>query len=136
MIRYMLDTSSCIDALRRPGGMTEQRLHQCEEGSVALSAITLAELMVGLHKSPLLKRNQGALAKFAVPFVILPFGRAAAVQYGRTRAALEQAGTPIGPLDTLIAAHALSVGAVLVTANEKEFCRVPRLTVENWTRKQ
>jgi tRNA(fMet)-specific endonuclease VapC len=71
--------------------------------------------------------------EFCAPLEILPFDSFAASVYGTTRAALEQAGTPIGPLDTLIAAHALALKAILVTNNQREFKRVPNLHVENWT---
>ncbi len=75
------------------------------------------------------------LLHFLAPLSILPFDEAASLSYGLVRAFLEKSGTPIGPLDTLIASHAAAVDAVLVTANEREFDRVPGLRVENWARR-
>ncbi|MCX5913255.1 MAG: VapC toxin family PIN domain ribonuclease, partial [Deltaproteobacteria bacterium] len=76
--------------------------------------------------------NAGALDEFLLPLEIADFGEAAADAYGEVRAALEKAGTPIGPLDTQIGAHALSLGSVLVTHNTREFRRIPGLAVEDW----
>jgi tRNA(fMet)-specific endonuclease VapC len=72
------------------------------------------------------------LAEFCAPLAILPFGELAAETYGRVRAELERAGTPIGPLDTLIASHALSHQLTLITNNDREFRQVAGLSVENW----
>ena len=74
----------------------------------------------------------GALEQFLLPLVVVGFDQHAATSYGRIRAALERSGTPIGPLDTLIAAHALALGLTLVTNNVRELSRVPGLTVDNW----
>jgi tRNA(fMet)-specific endonuclease VapC len=83
-------------------------------------------------KSLKLGQNQFALSQFVAPLEILPYGDNAAQYYGKLRAFLEKQGTPIGSLDMLIAAHALSVNCTLVTNNEKEFSRVPHLRIENW----
>ncbi|MBA9077985.1 tRNA(fMet)-specific endonuclease VapC [Rufibacter quisquiliarum] len=103
-------------------------------GSVGISAITLAELEFGIRKSSNPDRNLEALNQFLVPLDIKDFHYNATVEYGKIRANLEKAGTPIGPLDTLIAAHALSLNATLVTNNEKEFNRVTGLKIENWAK--
>ena len=79
------------------------------------------------------ERTVEALGRFLLPLEVLAFGGEAAAAYGRIRAALERAGTPIGPLDTLIAAHAVSTSVTLVTNNTREFQRVPGLEVEDWT---
>mgnify|MGYP001055617365 CR=1 FL=1 len=99
---------------------------------VCISSITLAELEYGMKHSSNPIKNEQALLRFLVPLSILPFGAAAASKYGEIRAYLQSGGTPIGPLDMLIAAHARSEGMTLVTNNVREFERVPDLEVENW----
>jgi len=101
---------------------------------VGISSITLSELEYGVAKSQKPPQNKLALAEFLAPIEILPYDDMAAVQYGEIRALLERQGTPIGSLDMLIAAHALSLNSILVTNNESEFRRVPGLIVENWTK--
>jgi tRNA(fMet)-specific endonuclease VapC len=102
-------------------------------GSVGISIITISELQFGAAKSQNPQRNCSALEQFLLPLEILDYDSAAASYYGDVRARLEKSGTPIGPLDTLIAAHALSLNAVLVTNNLSEFRRVSGLKVEDWT---
>ena len=131
MIRYLLDTNICI-ALIRHNSSVRNHLLACAPGTVALSVITLSELEFGIQKSTQPDRNRIALAAFTAQLRVLPFGGEAAVHYGDIRAALQRAGTPIGPLDTLIAAHARSINASVVTNNAREFRRVDRLEIENW----
>lgn len=134
MIRFMLDTNVCIDLLRGGEGISAMlaRLCRCEPGEVAISSITFAELQHGIFKSVNPAKNLSAVIDFCAALEILPFDGIAAEAYGQIRATLERAGTPIGPLDTLIAAHAIAAQCTLVTGNEREFQRVPNLTVENW----
>ena len=133
-MRYLLDTNICIHIIRqKPAGLLS-RLTTLSIGDVGLSTITVAELQVGVRKSRDPGRNAEALALFLLPLEIAAFDYAAAEAYGRIRAALESAGTPIGPLDTLIAGHAVSLDAILVTDNVAEFSRVPGLLIENWLR--
>ena len=99
---------------------------------LCISSITLAELEYGMKHSSDPVRNEQALLRFLAPMNILPFGLAAASEYGEIRAYLQSQGTPIGPLDMLIAGHARSEGMILVTNNGKEFERVPDLVLENW----
>ena len=100
-------------------------------GDIGLSAITLAELEYGASNSRDPRRNRDALR--GSPRLEVPsFDRAATEAYRRVRTVLERKGWPIGPMDLLIAAHALSLGVRLVTSNEGEFKRVPGLVVENW----
>lgn len=101
-------------------------------GDVGISSITAAELFLGVQKSKHRAQNEQALIQFLTPLVMVDFDRASAVAYGKIRAALQSRGTPIGSLDTLIAAHALSLGVILVTNNIREFSRVPKLKLENW----
>lgn len=103
-------------------------------GSVGISTITLAELAYGVKKSVQPEKNQTALNQFLVPLDIAEFDTDAAVEYGKIRAELERGGTPIGPLDMLIASHVKSLGLTLVTNNEREFKRVDGLKIENWTK--
>ncbi len=136
MKRFLLDTDTCIYLTnRRPGyEVILDHVEGKSYGDVVVSSITFAELMYGIAKSRFQKLNQRAARVFFAHFPILPFDQAAAEAYGQIRARLETRGSPIGPLDTLIAAHAVSVGAVIVTNNTKEFSRVENLAVENWSK--
>ena len=100
---------------------------------VYLSSVTVMELSYGAHKGRWSKANTELLDRFVLDFTIAPFDESAARVGGGLRAALEKKGRPIGPLDTLIAAHALSLSATLVTNNVREFSRVPGLHVKNWS---
>jgi tRNA(fMet)-specific endonuclease VapC len=131
-MRFMLDTDSCIALIKRKGAKMLGRITSHAPGDVGLSAVTLAELRFGVAKSAQKDANARALDEFLLPLEIADFDETAAGVYGEVRAALEKAGTPIGPLDTQIGAHALSLGAVLVTHNTREFRRIPGLTVEDW----
>lgn len=130
-MRYLLDTNICIYAIknRPPQVIDHLRAHAAE--GLGISSISVAELFFGAAKSGS-ARNLAALRHFLEPLEIADFDAVAAEVYGDVRLALERAGTPIGPLDTQIAAHALALGAVLVTNNTREFERVAGLTVENW----
>ncbi len=132
LIRSLLDTDTCIAVARGRGERVLARLRRRKPGTVGISTITLAELQFGVERSSDPPRNAVALARFCAPLEICPFDGAAASQYGRIRAELVHRGTPIGPLDTLIAAHGLALGATVVSGNEREFRRVPGLRVENW----
>jgi tRNA(fMet)-specific endonuclease VapC len=131
---YLLDTNICIYIIKRKPEIVIERFRGLALGSVGISTITLAELEYGVRKSGNPAKNLEALHQFLVPLAILDFDYNATVQYGKIRADLERAGTPIGPLDTLIAAHALSLNVTLVTNNEKEFNRVAALKTENWVK--
>jgi len=101
-------------------------------GQVGISAITLGELAFGAAKSNRAMDAQGALSEFLLPLEVAPFDERAAMQYGPIRASLARRGKPIGPLDTLIASHALAIDVILVTHNTREFGRVEGLRVEDW----
>jgi tRNA(fMet)-specific endonuclease VapC len=110
-----------------------ERFNQHEVGNIAISSITVAELRYGVEKSQQVARNARALDQFLMPLIIVDFDDDAAETYGRIRAQLERQGTPLGPLDTLIAAHALCLNLTLVTNNTREFSRVAGLTLQNWS---
>jgi tRNA(fMet)-specific endonuclease VapC len=128
---YLLDTNICIYIINRRPPKVFDHFAGLTFGQVAISSITGAELQFGVAKSGS-SRNLQALEKFLAPLDIHPFDAAAMRRYGPLRADLERLGQPIGALDTLIAAHALALGATLVTNNVREFERVPELAVENW----
>ncbi|MBI4558180.1 MAG: type II toxin-antitoxin system VapC family toxin [Candidatus Hydrogenedentes bacterium] len=131
-MRYLLDTNICIELIRGRGAKVLERLKRCKIGEVGISAITLAELEHGVEKSAQPERNRLALSEFCAPLEVRPFDDAAAAAYGKVRAVLERAGKILGPMDLLIAAHALAEGGTLITNNEREFRRVHGLTIENW----
>ena len=131
MSQYMLDTDICIYLINKKPDFVLQRFRQEAPGSIALSSISAAELAYGVSKSGS-SRNREALALFLAPLGLLPFDESVIWHYGLIRTQLEKQGTPIGPMDTMIAAHALSKGLTLVTNNLREFERVPDLKMENW----
>ena len=132
-MKYMLDTNICIFAIRNSNDNVLKKFHDYLNDELYISSITLAELMYGVEKSRKPEQNRNALLQFLTLIDIKEFSEKAAIEYGKIRAFLENQGTPIGPLDTLIAAHAVSENMILVTHNTKEFLRVPDLKVENWT---
>ena len=133
--RFLLDSNICIELLRGRGAALVPRLRRHAIDEIGISTITLAELQHGAAKSARPARHAALLAGFCAPLAILVFDSAAAEAYGRVRAELERSGTPIGPLDTLIAGHAVALGVTLVTNNTREFTRVAGLRIENWLTK-
>lgn len=129
---YMLDTNICIYAIKNKPILVLQHIRKHLSEGLCISAITLAELEHGVIKSAYPEKNTEALLKFLTVFSVLPFDDVAVVEYGRMCAELQQAGTPIGTMDMLIAAHAKAEKMVLVTNNVREFERVPDLRIENW----
>jgi tRNA(fMet)-specific endonuclease VapC len=132
-MKFMLDTNICIYAIKHRPAEVADALRAHEQAGLGVSSITVAELEYGAAKSGS-ARNMRALQQFLEPLEIADFDRAASQRYGRLRAQLEAAGTPIGPLDTQIASHALALGVTLVTNNTREFQRVPGLVLANWVR--
>lgn len=127
----LLDTNTCIYIINnRPPNVLE-KFRKYKAGEVGISSIAASELAYGVAKSGSLK-NRKALEMFLAPLQILPFDSQCLWFYADLRASLEKQGLSIGPMDTLIAAHALSIGGTLVTNNVKEFVRVPKLKLENW----
>ncbi len=130
---YVLDTNGCIFLMNRARPELARRVLQVSPGDIALSAIVVAELVYGAAKSQRPAEARMRLELLLGAFPLVPFDMPAVEAYGTVRARLERAGTPIGPLDTLIAAHAVSLDATLVTNNVREFRRVKGLRVEDWS---
>ena len=133
-VPYLLDTDACIYLINRRAGYERLIAHfeKLAYGEILISSISAAELEFGIAKSKRGAENRNRYALFIARFEIAPFDDGAASAYGPLRAALESSGTPIGPLDTLIAAHALCLNATLITNNVREFSRVEKLKIENW----
>jgi len=130
--RYLLDTNVCVELLRGRSRRILSRLRRFPGDIGGVSSITVAELRYGAAKSADPAKHERSVNEFLVPLVIFPFEELAAQKYGEVRTELERRGRPIGSLDMLIAAHALSLDATLITGNLREFRRVAGLRVENW----
>lgn len=131
MLKYLLDTNIAIYVIKRRPPEVREVFNQ-QHGRMAISAITLAELVHGAEKSQFPARNLDVIEDFCSRLTVLPYPAAAAYHYGSIRAALERAGQPIGVNEMHIAAHARSAGLTVVTNNLGKFERVPGLLVENW----
>ncbi|MCX7159178.1 MAG: type II toxin-antitoxin system VapC family toxin [Proteobacteria bacterium] len=127
----LLDTNICIYIINAKPPAVLARFRQYRMGDIGLCSVVAAELAFGVAKSDS-ARNRQALEMFLAPLIILPFDTAAVWVYGDLRADLERRGTPIGSLDTMIAAHALSQQALLISNNTREFSKVPDLQLDNW----
>jgi len=130
----MLDTNICIYIIKKKPEPVLGRLKNTRISDIGISSITLSELAYGAEKSSRPDQNKIALAAFLAPLEILSYDDMAAQEYGKIRAYLDRCGTPIGTMDMLIAAHALSLNCTLVTNNEGEFNRVVSLKMENWAK--
>ncbi len=131
-MRYMLDTNICITLIKQKPPQVIQRLQSLRLSEVCLSSISLADLEYGVENSQRPDQNRWALTEFLAPLDILPFDDGAAKSYGVVRHHLKISGKMIGAMDMLIAAHAIALGATLVTNNIKEFKQVKILSVQNW----
>ena len=131
-MRLMLDTNICIYLIKEQPASVLDRFTAHPVGAIGVSVITLAELEYGVAKSSRPARNRAALEQFVSPLEVAPFDRDATSVYGRVRAQLEKKGQPIGSMDLLIAAHAISLDVRLITHNVKEFRKVPGLRIEDW----
>ena len=131
MLRYMFDTNTCIWAMRAGAASHLAGRFNRHAEQLCISSIVLAELYHGAENSRRVADNLAEIEQFVARLqAVLDFDAAAAADFGRVRVALRQ--HPIGPLDTLIAAHARSRDLVIVTDNVSEFARVPGLQIENW----
>ena len=135
-MKYMLDTNICIYAIKHKAPEVIKNFLKHNPEDICVSSITYGELMHGVEKSQAVERNRAAITLFLSSISILPFDNYAAEEYGKVRAELERKGTPIGPMDMLIAGHARSERLILVTNNTREFFRVEDLDleVEDWTK--
>jgi tRNA(fMet)-specific endonuclease VapC len=132
-MKFLLDTDTCIYALEQNERVLRRLLSTARE-DVVVSVITEAELRTGAAKSSSPAKTLYLLENFLRPLTLIDFTSEDSVTYAIVRAKLEHAGTPIGPLDTFIASHAVARKLTLVSNNEREFRRVRGLTIENWLR--
>ena len=128
---YMLDTNTVSDIARGRSAKARNRLFQAASSDPCISAVTWGEVFFGLEKRPLAMTVRTAIVDLVESLTIMSWGASEGSAYGTLRAAVEKMGNPIGNLDLLIAAHALTLGATLVT-RDKAFHRIPGLRVENW----
>jgi tRNA(fMet)-specific endonuclease VapC len=129
---YLLDTNTVSFHIRRSSALLQRRLRTIPADSAALSVVTEMEIRYGLAKNPALKIAP-LVEAFLQGITILPLTSEAARHYATVRALLDTRGTPIGPLDLMIASHALALGATLITTDVSEFRRVPGLRCEDWS---
>jgi tRNA(fMet)-specific endonuclease VapC len=133
-VKYLLDTNVCVDFFNQRHPSVTERIRRSSPEDLCLSSVVVAELRYGADRSQRRDENHERLDVLTAEIQCLDFDLAAAFVYGRIRSALEAEGAPIGPYDMMIAAHTLSRELILVTDNEREFRRVPRLQIENWRR--
>jgi tRNA(fMet)-specific endonuclease VapC len=131
--RYLLDTNTVSFHIRQSSAALRRRLRRVDASRVALSVVTEMELLYGLARTPKLKIAP-LVEEFLAGMTVLPLDSDVAATYARVRADLESRGRPIGPLDLMIGAHALSTDATLITNNVKEFRWVRGLKAQDWTR--
>ena len=133
-MKYLIDTNICIYIINRRPPEVISKFKRTDLGMIGISTITLSELQYGVSKSKHKNQNSERLEEFLAPFEILPYDQKASTIYGTIRSELEKQGQIIGPLDLLIAAHAISKGLTLITNNEKEFNRIKFLKIANWAK--
>jgi len=132
-MKYILDTNICIYIINKKPAKVLRKFERHPVYDFGISSITHAELQYGIEESENKNTNQAALDEFLLPLTILPFqGKRLVKCYGEIRTALESKGQTIGPLDMLIAAHALSLDLTIISNNIKEFSRIANLKCENW----
>ena len=134
-MKYLLDTNFCIYIINEKPEKVLKKFELYPVHEFGISSVTHTELQYGVEKSKNKNTNQDALDEFLLPLTILPFqGKRLVACYGEIRVSLESKGRTIGPLDMLIAAHALSLDLTIISNNIKEFERIPNLRCENWIR--
>lgn len=131
MLRYMLDTNICFFTIKNKPQVVREAFNR-HHGQLAISTVTLMELIYGAEKSAAPERNLAIVEGFAARLDVLDYDIQGAAHTAQLRAELAKAGTPIGPYDRMIAGHARARGLTLVTNNLREFQRVPGLRVEDW----
>ena len=132
-MKYMLDTNICIYLIKQKPEKVLRHFKDHSIGDIGISTLTLAELRFGVEKNQQVQNNREALEEFILPLEIAGFDERAAMTYGVVRAAVEKAGTPVGSMDMLIGAHALSLDLTLVTNNVREFKQIKNLKVVDWS---
>ena len=130
-MKYLLDTNTCIRYINGRAPQIRERMRNIPDADIAISTITRGEMYAGAARSQTAERSRAIQDAFFIRFASLSFDEAAADAFGRIRAALESAGTPIGPYDMQIAGIARAHGLIIVTHNVKEFGRVPSLSIED-----
>ena len=133
MKRYMLDTDMCSYIIKEHPESVRQRFQTLAMEQLCVSVVTYAELIYGVERSSSKRVNRPIIEDFVRHLDVMDWDTEAADQYGVIRAELEAAGTPIGAMDMMIAAHAKSIKAVLVTNNQKHFTKVKGMKVDNWS---
>ena len=131
-MKYLLDTDICIFIIKQKPQEVVDRFLQLKPGDIGISTVSTSELYYGASKSQRIKENTAALNDFLLPLKVLLYNELAAVHYGDIRADLERRGQLIGPMDMMIAAHAMSLDIPLVSNNTNEFSRIKGLQLENW----
>ncbi|MBN2435874.1 MAG: type II toxin-antitoxin system VapC family toxin [Spirochaetes bacterium] len=131
-MKYLLDTNICIYIINKRPLSVLNRLSKYDIDDIAISSITVSELEYGINKSINPDNSRIALIEFLLPFNLIDYDSKAAKQYGMIRSDLEKTGQPIGAMDYLLAAHAISLDLILISNNLKEFSRVKKLRFENW----
>jgi len=133
-MKYLIDTNICIYIMNNHPPEVFEKFRNIGVGAIGISSITVSELYYGAYKSSKIKQNIKRVEEFLYPFEILPYDESASREYGKIRSYLEKNGQIIGPLDMLIAAHAISRNLTIITNNIKEFKRIKSLQVENWVK--
>ena len=133
MKRYMLDTDMCSYIIKEHPESVRQRFRKLAMEQLSISVVTYAELIYGVERSSSRRINRPVIDDFVRHLDVIDWDIGAADQYGIIRAELDAAGTPIGAMDMMIAAHAKSIKAVLVTNKQKHFTKVKGLKIDNWT---
>jgi tRNA(fMet)-specific endonuclease VapC len=131
--RYLLDTNTASNIIKGNNPAVDRRLARVPMAQLAISAVTEGELRFGAARLPNAKRLRSLIEDFFLRVVILPWDSEAARQYGQLRATLENEGRPMGNLDIMIGAHALALGAELVSSDHA-FARIRGLKVQDWTK--
>ncbi|MBM9578656.1 type II toxin-antitoxin system VapC family toxin [Leptospira sp. 201903070] len=131
-MNYFLDTNTCIYFLKGKSENIEKNIRKLNPNRIKIPSIVKAELLLGALKSNGKKKNREVVLSFLDPFEIIGFNDIESEIYAEVRSDLEIQGIPIGPNDLVIASVVLSSNGILVTNNEKEFKRIPKLKLENW----
>ncbi len=133
MQRYMMDTDTCSYIIKERPESVRRNFQSLSMDSLCISIVTYAELMYGVERSSSKRINRAVIDRFISHLDVLKWDTKAADKYAFIRTTLDAKGTPIGAMDMMIASHATSIDAVLVTNNQKHFSQVQGLTIENWT---